>query len=82
MLEYLRDNECTDGALGIGVEIIANSYSSDQLYLTYGYWFAIAGCVASVLIFLTSIKNTDGPLEESKNKKSHAVMEPMLYRIN
>jgi hypothetical protein len=29
MYEYLRDNGCTDGALGRGVEMIAKSYSSD-----------------------------------------------------
>ena len=27
MFEYLRDNKCTDGALGRGVDVIAESYS-------------------------------------------------------
>jgi hypothetical protein len=62
MYEYLRDNECTDGALSRGVEIIANSYSSDQLTITIGYWFAITGCVASVLIYMSANTHTSGYL--------------------
>ena len=62
MYEYLRDNGCTDGALGRGVEMIANSYSSDQSTITIGYWFAIGGCLASVLTYLAGNIQTSGYL--------------------
>ena len=62
MYEYLRVNGCTDGALSRGVEIIAKSYSSDQSTITIGYWFAITGCVASVLTYLAANTHTSGYL--------------------
>ena len=88
MYEYLRDNGCTDGSLGRGVEMIANSYSSDQLIITIGYWFAITGCVASVLTYLAAYKHTSGyfaPLLRAwkqKTEKAQAVQEPILHVIN
>ena len=88
MYEYLRDNECTDGALGRGIEMIANSYSSDQSTITIGYWFAIGGCAASVLTYLAANTYTSGYLanllgaRKQLTEKAQAAQEPMLYRIN
>ena len=88
MYEYLRDNGCTDGALGRGVEMIANNYSSDQSTITIGYWFAITGCVASVLTYLAANTHTSGYLanllgaRKQQTEKGEPAQEPMLYGIN
>ena len=85
MYEYLRDNECTDGPLSRGIEIIANSYSSAQSAITIGRWFAIAASIASVLTYLAANKHTSGYLAKllglrmQQTEKAHAVQEPMLY---
>ena len=88
MYEYLRDNGCTDGALGRGIEMIANSYSSDQSTITIGYWFSITGCVASVLIYLAANKHTTSYIAnllgatKQQTEKPQAVQEPILDGIN
>jgi hypothetical protein len=91
MYEYLRDSECTDGALGRGIEITANSYSSDLSTITIGFWFAITGCVASVLIYLAGNKHITNYLANSlgsrnqqteKVQAAQAVQEPILHGIN
>ncbi len=68
--------------------MIANSYSSDQSTITIGYSFAIAGCVASVLIYLVANTRTSACIanllgvRKQQNEKAAAAQEPMLYGIN
>jgi len=56
MYEYLRDNKCTDGALARAIEEIASNYAHDAKVTSVGLAFAVASCMASLLLYVcTSI---------------------------
>lgn len=54
MYEYLRDNQCTDGALARAIEMIANSYANDMKVISVGLAFALGSFAASLLLFVCS----------------------------
>ena len=56
MYEYLRDNQCTDGALARGIEQILNSFAKDKRVTSVGLAFALASAAASFFIFTCTSK--------------------------
>ena len=69
MQAYLRDNQCLDGSLGRAVEIVANSFSSDQSLITIGYFLVIGNCVATVAIYLLSQNSINQKIFKNENEK-------------
>ena len=52
MYEYLRDNECTDGALARGIEEILNSIAKDRRVVSVGCAFVVASAASTILIYI------------------------------
>jgi high-affinity nickel permease len=52
MYEYLRDNQCTDGALARGIEEILNSIAKDRKVVSVGFAFVLASAASTILIYI------------------------------
>ena len=56
MYEYLRDNQCTDGALARGIEQILNSFAKDKRVASVGLAFALASAAFTFFIYTYTSK--------------------------
>ncbi len=52
MLTYLHENDCTDGALGRGIEMVADSYTKDSTQVTFAYIVVISSCISTIVVYL------------------------------
>ena len=56
MYEYLRDNQCTDGALARGIDQVANNFARDSRVTSVGLFFALASAASTIFIYICTNK--------------------------